>query len=45
MSTPDQVLGDLARAREHHLEALSSRETALVGQLEVELVLFRRRSR
>jgi hypothetical protein len=44
MSTPDQLLRNLARTRQHHLEALSGRETALVGQLEGELVLVGRRS-
>jgi hypothetical protein len=44
MSTPDQLLRDLARARQHHLESLGGREAALVGELEGELVLFGRRS-
>jgi hypothetical protein len=45
MSTPYQVLRDLARTRQHHLESLSGREAALVGQLEGELVLVGRGSR
>ncbi len=44
MSTPDQLLRDLARARQHHLESLGGREAALVGELEGELVLIGRRS-
>jgi hypothetical protein len=33
MSTAEQLLGDLARAPEHHLEALSGREAAKVVEL------------
>ena len=45
MSTPDQLLGDLAGPRQHHLEPLRGREAALVRQLEVELVVLARGSR
>ncbi len=45
MSTPYQLLGDLAGASELHLEAFRRREASLVGQLEVELVLVGRRAR
>ena len=41
MSKPDQPLGHLAGSRDHHLEALRRRETALVAKLELELLLFR----
>jgi hypothetical protein len=40
MSTAEQLLGDLARAPEHHLEALSSRQTLQVFELELELLLL-----
>jgi hypothetical protein len=42
MSTAEQLLGDLARSPEHHLEALSGREAAEVLELEPELPFLRR---
>jgi hypothetical protein len=42
MSTAEQLLGDLARAPEHHLETLSGREAAQVVELELELPFLRR---
>jgi hypothetical protein len=42
MSKPDQPFGDLAGAREHHLEPLDRRELSLIAQLELELVIIRK---
>jgi hypothetical protein len=45
MSKSDQPLGDLAGAREHHLEPLGRRQSPLIAQLELELLILAGRDR